>query len=57
MKTAQLSAAYAPRLTALAAQLNRKRIVNRMPFPAIEIHGWTIPILRARWESRFGYRP
>jgi hypothetical protein len=54
---AQLNAAYAPRLAALAAPLKRKRIVNRMPFPAIEIHGWTIPLLRARWERHFGYRP
>lgn len=57
MTPSSLSAAYLPRLLALRSRVPRPRIINRLPFPAIEIHGWTIPLLRARWEQRFGYKP
>lgn len=55
MKAAQLSAAYAPRLTALAAQLGRKRIVRRMPLPPdIELHSWEWALLRGQWRRFYG---
>lgn len=55
MTPASLSAAFTPRLLALASRLNRKRIVRRMTFPAhVEIHasGWAL--LRGQWRRFYG---
>ncbi len=51
-----LSLAFTPRLTALAAKLNRKPMRRRLPLPTgIEFGGWAVAaILRPQFIRTFG---